>query len=469
MSNSSDYTRANDHFSDNIPDFPITEVLDSGPHMEWSPFKKIAFRISAIFFALAFAAPLDRKFWRELFHTNFLHFQDLFRLTAAIPQYFYAPKWGFASFRNLYLLLLIAALGAALWSYLDRRRKQYDDLYYWLRVILWYRLAIGLIGYGLLQLFPSQFPKATLSDLHTNYGDYLQWKLYYLTNGVAHAGYEQAIGLLEVLGGALLLWQTTATIGAIISASLLFNIVLANIAYQLGDHVYALLLLLATSFLLAHDTERLSNLLIFQRPAKADHFRPTLPSVRAQKLRLIGKFAVVVFLGFYAVSVSYGFFRSNWPLPDTKGTLKDAAGYYNVREFEVNGRAIPYSLTDPVRWQNVVFEKWNTISIRSNRPLPIEVANPVIAYGEDQRKYEFAGNGGRRFYSYSSDSANGTIQLQGKNDPHEHIGFQYKYQPGGSLLLTGVDENGNALRVVLEKIDKKYLLILGRRNPLTIY
>lgn len=454
---------------DDVSDAPITEVIDSGPLTQWSAAKKTAFRISAIFFVLTFAAPLDWKFWRDLFHTNFFHFQDLFRLTAAIPHYFYAPKWGIESFRNLYLVLIIAILGAALWGHLDRQRRQYDVLYYWLRVLLRYRLAIGLIGYGLLQLFPVQFPKPTLSDLHTNYGDFLQWKLYYLTNGIAHANYEQAIGLLEVIGGALLLWQTTVTVGAIISASLLFNIVLANIAYQLGDQVYALLLLLATSFLLLHDAARLINLLVLQRPAKADHFKPTLPSVRMQQLRFAGKIAVVLFLGLYGASVAYGFFHSNWPLPDSTGTLKDATGYYNVREFEVNGRSIPYSLTDPVRWQNVVFEKWNTISVRSNRPIPIEVSNPSIAYEDNQRKYEFAGNGGRRFYSYATDPKAGAIHLQGKNDPHENISFHYKYAPDGSLLLTGVDESGNSLRVVLEKIDKKYLLILGRRNPLTIY
>ena len=436
---------------------------------DWSLPQKVGFRLASIFFALTLLAPLDWKFWRELIHTNWAHFQDVFRLTAAVPQYSYAPKWGFASFRNVCLVLLVAAVGAAVWSYLDRNRRQYNVLYYWLRVLLRYRLAIGLIGYGLLQVFPVQFPKPTLSDLHTNYGDYLQWKLYYLTNGIAHADYEQATGLLEVLGGALLLWRTTATIGAIISASLLFNIVLANFAYQLGDHVYATLLLLAVSFLLAYDAPRLLNLLVFQRRAKADRFQLSLPSRRAQQLRLALKSAVIVFLIFYTASVAYGFRHTNWPLPDTAGTLKDSAGFYNVREFTVNGRTIPYSLTDPVRWQNVVFEKWNTISVRSNRPLPIDVANPPIAYESDQRKYEFAGNGGRRFYSYTADPASATLHLNGENDPHESISFQYSYAPDGSLALTGADESGNTLHVVLDKIDKQYLLNLGRRHPLTIY
>ncbi len=255
-------------------------------------------------------------------------------------------------------------------------------------------VAVGFIAYGLLQFFPVQFPRPTLSDLHSNYGDFLQWKMYYLTNGLARAGYEQALGLLEIAGGALLLWQSTVTIGAVISASLLINILLANFAYQLGDHIYATILLLAAVFLLLHDAIRLLDLLVLQRPAKADHFKPVLPSVRARQWRLAGKSVVAAFILFYGASVYYGYRHTNWPLPDTAGALNGSAGYYNVREFEVNGRVIPYSLTDPVRWQNVVFEKWNTISVRSNRPVPIIVSAPVVAYESDERTYEFAGNGG---------------------------------------------------------------------------
>jgi hypothetical protein len=446
---------------------PVTVVDDSELFTHWSASKAFALRASAFFFLLVFTAPLDWKFWRSLFHSNFLHFQDLFRLTAAIPQYISAPKWGFASFANTYLVLAVAVIGAAAWGLVDRKQRDYDLWYYWLNVALRYRLAIGLIGYGLLQVFAIQFPRPTLSDLYTNYGDYLQWKLYYLTNGVAHAHYQEFLGIVEVVAGALLLWRPTVSIGAIFSASLLFNIVLANFVYQLGDHIYATLLLLAAAFLLLHDTVRLANLLILQRRARADHFEPPFYTAGALRLHRIGKGAVIAFLAFYAGSVAYGSWYTSWPFPSTPGVLKNAAGFYNVREFTLNGNTIPYSLTDPVRWQNVVFETWNTVSIRSNRAVSIEVANPPIEFGND--KYEYAGNAGRRFYSYNADPAAQTIYLQAKTDPHESYSFHYQYAPDGSLLLTGNDESGESLNVVLEKQQKQFLLELGRRHPLTIY
>jgi hypothetical protein len=447
----------------------IPETGQNSASKSWTWLEKAGLRASIIFFALSLFSLFDWKFWRELVHANWLHFQDTFRLTAFVPSYLSAPKWGFASFASQYAILAVAVAGTFAWGYLERGAEDYAVRYYWLRVFLRYRLSIGLIAYGMLQLFPILFPKPTLSDLYTNYGDYLQWKLYYLTNGVAHAHYEQFLGGLMVVAGVLLLSRATETIGALIAASLLFNISLANIAYQLGDHLYAVLLLLAASFLLLNDADRLLNLLVLQRPAKADHFKPDFSSPRARRIHLVGKFAVVLFLLFYTGTVAYGFSRTNWPFPDTSGTLPNSEGYYNVREFQWDGNVVPYSLTDPRRWQNVVFEKWNTISIRSSRPIPIEVANPSVIYASDQRKYEFAGNGGRRFYSYATNTATQTIQLQGKNDPKERISLRYSYAADGALVLEGTDASGNSLRAVLDKVDKQFLLLLGRRKPVTTY
>ncbi len=283
--------------SGNDAGFGVSGIAGGDDARSWSNLEKISVRFAVIFFVLALFPPLTLTFWRELFHSHLGHFQDLFRLTVIVPQYLSAPKWGFASFENLYLISIVAIGGAVAWGYLEKNsRLDYSKIYYWLRVFLRYRIAIGLIAYGLLQLFPIQFPKATLSDMHTNYGDLLQWKLYYITNGIAHAHYEEFLGGLEVLGGALLLWRSTATFGAIISASLLFNIVLANFAYQLGDHVYALLLLVAVSFLLLYDAGRLIDLLVLQRKARAERFRPDFSSPKAKRFHLIGKSVVAAFL-----------------------------------------------------------------------------------------------------------------------------------------------------------------------------
>jgi hypothetical protein len=428
----------------------------------------LAFRVAFIFFALLIL-PLDWKFWRQLFSLHLLHYQDLFQLTAYSPQFISTPKWGIASYANWGLILIIALLGGLVWSLVDRKRGEYGDLYYWLRVALRYRLAIGMIGYGVLMLAHLLFASPTLSDLNTNYGDFLPWKIYYLTMGAASAHYEQALGLVEMLGGILLLWRSTTVIGAALSAAMLTNVVLASFAYQLGNHVYASSLMFIALFLVAHDLPSLFDLLFLERLAKADTYEPVFATSRLRTSRVLLKAFVVLFVAAYGVSALASYRESNSPFPSTPG-LNNAEGLYNVKEFSVNGNDLPYSIIDPVRWQNVVFEKWNTLSIRINRPVTIDVAAPGIVYQpDDQRDYEVAGNGGRHFYEYTADTVSGKIHLQGKNDKNESLSFDYKYLDGGDILLTGSDQSGNSLRIVLQKVDKKYLLLEGRRHPISLY
>lgn len=446
----------------------MTNILDGNRTSTWSLGEKIIFRITAIFFLLL-TVPLAPSYWQKLASPRWGHFQDLFQLANYLPQFVAAPKWGFASYLNVELILGVSVLGGVAWSFFDRERNNYADLYDWLRIVLRYKLAIAIISYGIIKLFPLQFPALTLSDLNTNYGDFLPWKIYYLTNSAASAGYERTLGSFEILGGILLLWRRFATVGAGIIAAALVNIVLVNFAYQLGDHVYASILFLIALAILINDMPRVFDLLVWRRFARADHFDPAFGSW-LNTPRLVLKVVILVFFLAYGAE-TYGSYRyKSWPYPEKLG-LANAAGLYNVKSFVVNGNVLPYSTTDPVRWQNVVFEKWNTLSIRINRPVTISVKNPEIAFetADSARDYEFAGNGGRHFYSYLVDAADGNIHVVGKNDPRESFSFHLDRTGKGELHLVGLDQSGNRLDVTLDKVDKKYLLNEGRRKPLSLY
>ena len=76
---------------------------------------------------------------------------------------------------------------------------------------------------------------------------------------------------------------------------------------------------------------------------------------------------------------------TNYPFPKTKG-ITDIKGVYNVKEFNYKGKILPYSITDSLRWQNVVFEEWNTISIRNNIPVKIDSLKPRIVFQEDAKR-----------------------------------------------------------------------------------
>ena len=86
---------------------------------------------------------------------------------------------------------------------------------------------------------------------------------------------------------------------------------------------------------------------------------------------------------------------------------------YNVSEFKVNSTPLPYSKTDSTRWQDVVFEKWNTLSIKSNRSVKLDLTNTEeIHTNDDDRTYELAGSQGRHYYSYEVDEKQHVLHLK---------------------------------------------------------
>lgn len=435
----------------------------------WSTRQLLLFRIAFIFLLLL-TVPLDPGYWKQLFNTPLfhLHFQDLFLITAYVPRIVHFSDWGLASFAGWGIALILAVVGAVIWGAVEKREiKNYDQLYYVLRVIVRYRLALALIGYGVIKLFPVQIPYPTLSDLHTAYGDFLPWKIYYLSTGVSTAGYEPTLGAIEILAAILLLWRRTAVIGAGLAAALLINIVLANFAYQLGDHVYSVYLLLLSAVILAYDTPRLYDLLVKERAAKADHFQPVYPFKQGPKVRYALKGLFGLFLIAYLALTFSGSKNSSWPYPDTPG-LADAYGYYNVREFTVNHHSLPYSATDSTRWADVVFEKFNVLSIHANnKHYPVDLSSPTLRYQPDGfRGYLEKGNGGRAFYRYTVDGQN--IRLANTNTPGDVESFSITRPDPSTIILNGFTTNRDTLQVVLDKVNKEYLLYKGRRKPVTV-
>ena len=127
---------------------------------------------------------------------------------------------------------------------------------------------------------------------------------------------------------------------------------------------------------------------------------------------------------------------------------RGAGGIYDVSSFRINHDSIPYSATDSSRWQDVVFEKWNTLSIRSNRPVIIDSNNiEKLAPGDAAASYELEGSAARHYYSYTTDTLHHVLVLQNKNKHYqgETLVFHYRQAGDSALLLTGINERKDSV------------------------
>jgi len=436
----------------------MSKINDSPDAPVWRGYEKVLFRLLFIYFLLQ-VFPLDWKFYRELFSIDWGHLRygDIFNLAHYSPAFLGAQQ----TYADWALIAGIAVAGAIVWTFiLQDRASDYNKLFYWIRVIVRYRLAVAILAYGFIKLFPVLAPVPSLSNLNTNYGDFTRWKLFSLSLGIV-PNYESFLGLVEIVAGILLLYRKTATAGAFITSIFLGNVFMSNIAYEGGEQVYSLYLISLALFIVGFDLRRLASLLIFQIPTLPNRWHPQFREKwqRPARLALKGLF-IFFFIFYYGFKTRSGYEAGSYQFPVTPG-LKDATGLYNVTEFRINEDSLGYSKTDPRRWQDVVFEKWATISIRSNRPVVLDSTNvEKLTAGEGDKDYELEGSAGRHYYHYEVDSINQVLILRNKNKHYqgETILLHYSRPSPSRIALSGVGPDRDSLYAVLDRVDKKYLL-----------
>jgi len=452
---------------------------------EWSSAERFLFRVSFIFFTLLII-PVEPSWYSKLFSVK-TFFAFLNTLTGYRVGFYSlhsdSGRWGLYAFVSWGIALLVALAGAAVWTFLVRKseRKAYNDLYYWLRVLVRYRIAIGIIAFGFLKLYPMQMPDPSISNLDTNFGDYNTYKIYWQIVGVS-IWYEIVLGLVEIIAGLLMLFRGTTALGAVLVAGVLYNIAHANIAYDGGVHVYSAYFVLLSLFLLVQYVPDLWKLLIKKQDVEANYYYPVFKSKGARTRFYTAKYAII-----FVFTILFGILRydvhyhvGQLKEPKTPG-LPKAAGYYNVTEFKLNGKVIPYSPLDTVRWQSVVFEKWSTLVYKVHKPFSISLANGTPNPKDIDRSYELAGiAGGRKFLYYTADlkkrklfledknrpslpegdapaKKNNTISKQGKQEKKEGpLVWNYSRPAANRIIINGLNENKDSIHVILDRVIKKY-------------
>lgn len=390
----------------------------------WNEYQKIAFRIAFIFF-ICISIPNSVEWYRFVVNIDWtnLHYRDLYDIArfGSGLNIFGNTIFGssLSGYANWVITLAAASVGGLIWTFVDSRRnpspKEYNLLYYWLRVVVRYRAGIGIIGFGFTKLLPLQLPYPSIGLLNTDFGDLTAQKIYWLSIGIV-PWYEVFAGIVEVAAGALLFFRKTTLLGAALLFGALGDIVYVNFAYDGGVHVYSSYFVLLSSFLLVHYIPQLYNLLILERPTLPVVYYPSFSKPWQQFTRFGLKTAVIgVFLVLFFYLQLVNFLYDPYKQPATKG-IAELRGYYNVTEFKLNGQELPYSPTDSVRWSEATFENWTSLTYKVNRPVALDLSN---GGGDPQRDinrtFELSGvGGGRRVFHYLADTAEHTLYLQDK-------------------------------------------------------
>ena len=466
----------------------------------WKGYEKISFRIAFIFFFLL-TVPTDIEYYKGWFKTDWahLHIRDMGKLAGSS----FAPfkiqenhpgegdrgsfqekahgffviqaesgNFGLASYVNWGVALLIGIVGGLIWTLLDKKPRNYRVLYYFLLVAVSYSMLIKLEGLTFSKVFPTQMPALAETQLNTNLGDFTHQKLYWIQLSFVH-NYETFIGLAELAIMLLLFFRPTRALGAAMALFMIGNIAIANHVYDGGIHLAAAFYALGGTFVLWRYIPEIWNLLVHEKDTAPQVYYYPFEKKWEKYFRIAFKTAV---FGLFFVTSAYlhwhNYKTDSYKVPARPG-LADSKGFYQVSEFKLNNKTVPYSPLDSIRWQNVTFEKWSTISFAVNNTFRIHgEAGRGKQFKDVDRTYESAGTGGgRRHYYYEADTKNQTLHLFNKNKVYktEELVFHYERPSATRIILTGQNEYKDSVYIVLDKKTDKIYPLYESRNEAAIW
>ncbi|AFK03857.1 hypothetical protein Emtol_2721 [Emticicia oligotrophica DSM 17448] len=318
---------------------------------KWSISHKIAFYFSFLFLGLNFF-PFPLEFLGGLMTMLWSFVVDFFgKIVFGIPEVTVRPNGsGDTTWNWLQQLAIVSfsTIGSIVWYVLARNRPNHEKLAFWFKIWLRYFLAATMFSYGLVKIFPLQFGNITTYRLFERLGEMSPMGL--LWTFMAYSkGYQFFGGLMEVIGGGLLIFRRTTTLGAVMSASIMLNVFMMNVFYDVPVKIFSFTLLLMCVYLLAADAKRLWLFFVANKPTQSAE---EIKVFEGRKWYKYGRIVLkTIFLGIVGVM---GFYENFTTAKDIDAPKSLIYGPYKVERFERNNTV---SETDTLRLQEVFIDR----------------------------------------------------------------------------------------------------------------
>ncbi len=332
----------------------------------------------------------------------------------------------------LWTYLLIAALGCLVWSVLDRKRKNYIVLNYWLCTVSRYYVALVAFSYGIIKLFCMQMPFPSLHQLATPLGDLLPMRFSWFFIGYS-TPYQMFSGAMECVAGVLLLFRRTTTLGVLVATGVFLNVMLLNLCYDIPVKIFSMQMVFTCFFLLANEGQRLINFFILNKPAPLSdlyHFNYSKKWMKVSR--------VVLKILFIILTVGVGFYQSyaqykEYHAPAAKTQIKN--GVYEVTGYSVNNVQLP--LSDTSRWKDAIFEN--------------NSGSTVVTDTSFRQRY------GRAYFGMKADSTTHKLSIIKPFGSNVIYNFDYTLPDTNTVHLSGKTRQGNVV-IDLKRTNRHFQL-----------
>lgn len=330
---------------------------------------------------------------------------------------------------KLGLNAVLAVITTLIWSVADRNRASYNQLYYWFRVFIRLTLFAAMLLYGLVKVFKGQFSDPNLARLLEPVGELSPMGLAWTFMGHSLA-YNIFIGFAEVLGGLLVIFRKTVTLGALVIIGVMSNVAMMNFTYDIPVKLFSVHLVIFASVLALPDLKRLMKFFVKnEATARVEHYVPfTEPTLK----KIISVVKILVTVVMVGGTILQCFIQVKLSGSQNKSELY---GIWEAEVFTKGQDTIPPLITDSYRWRYLLLDQGETAFIKK--------MNDVLLP-----------------YEYETDSAAQKLTLYSNNGSRAHP-FGYRLTDQGYLQISGVI-HGDSLQVTLKKKPRSEFLLLNR-------
>jgi uncharacterized membrane protein YphA (DoxX/SURF4 family) len=449
-----------------------SEEASGATHYEWSLAQRITFRFACSFIVIYnFPDPLSSIPWiaRVLGWYETLSSKIMFALVPWVGKHllhvmtpasatFSDDGIGYERFAYLQLFcdIVFAIIATLVWTLLDRRRKEYTRLYDWLRIYVRYILGASMVMYGVAKVLKAQMGFPSLDELLQPFGNSSPMGLLWKFMGYSTV-YEFFAGAAELLGGILVFFRRTTTLGALIITAVMINVTIMNFCYDVPVKFNASRLLFLAAFLLLPDLRGLVDFFVLKRTAAPSKIGQTFT---AKWMRIVGWAVKALFIGYVLFTstkqfIGVGRKRAAYErrLDGKINSQFPFFGIYEVEAFTKNGQVVPPLTTDANRWDKLIFYGGSSMKVRTMTDSDV-----------------YAG----KFYSAHVDTAKNTITLSPEkeeeakdksvtvsSDQDDKYIFTYTKPDASHLVLQGTLKNDSFV-IKTKRIDTDMPLVARR-------
>lgn len=327
------------------------------------------------------------------------------------------------AYLTLFVTVISTIIIASIWGVLDRKRKNYNKLFYWFLVFLRVILVAAMLFYGFVKVFKLQFPAASLTHLLDPLGDFSPMGLAWTYMGFSK-GFNIFVGLLEVVGGLLLIPRRTQTLGSFIIIGVMTQVAVMNFCYDIPVKLFSVHLILMALVIFATD-HRFLQVFIKNKAVAAYQYYHPIKGARYHKIIFRTKSIVLLILVSF---ISFNFYTTE----SHRGNNREKPPLYGIWEattFIKNGDTLPPLITDDYRWRYLIVDLKDEATVKTMDDL-------------------------KHHYTFITDSTSQKIRIHKKDAESEDYNFNYRNPSSEFLQLDGIIES-DTLHMLFSRIDHK--------------